>query len=173
MVGVLPIGSSAGRTGGAAHSSTPWSKALFGFTKHSHTGRCRLEQLRNQHCLASPTRPACLFHGHPGRGRPARRFERQAPHAAASSGALASDDGQQQRAEGPLSQYDKVIIGLAVPALGSILLDPIMSLVDTGKLLQAAIFLKLLYVFTSLYLKTCISPEMCIQAETMESSICK
>ena len=53
-----------------------------------------------------------------------------------------SDDGQQQRADGPLSQYDKVIIGLAVPALGSILLDPIMSLVDTGKLFQAAILWK-------------------------------
>lgn len=139
MVGVLPIGSSAGRTGGAAHSSNPWSNPLFGFTKPIHTGCCRSEQLRNQRCLALPTRPACLLHGHPGRGRAARRYERQATHAAASSGALASDDGQQQRADGPLSQYDKVIIGLAVPALGSILLDPIMSLVDTGKLLQAAI----------------------------------
>ena len=139
MVGVLPIGSSAGRTGGAAQFSSPWSKALFGFAKHSHIGCCRLEQLRKQRRLASPTGPACLLHGHPGTGRPARRSERRAPHAAASSEALASDGGQQQRADGPLSQYDKVIIGLAVPALGSILLDPIMSLVDTGKHLQAPI----------------------------------
>ena len=32
------------------------------------------------------------------------------------------------------SQYDSEIIGLAVPALGSILLDPFLSLVDTGKM---------------------------------------
>lgn len=32
------------------------------------------------------------------------------------------------------SEYDSEIIGLAVPALGSILLDPFMSLVDTGQL---------------------------------------
>lgn len=32
------------------------------------------------------------------------------------------------------TEYDGLIIGLAVPALGSILLDPIMSLVDTGVL---------------------------------------
>ena len=31
------------------------------------------------------------------------------------------------------SQYDNEIVGLAVPALGSILLDPLLSLVDTGK----------------------------------------
>ena len=51
-----------------------------------------------------------------------------------------------------------------MPALGSILLDPIMSLVDTGKLLQAAI---LSYIFTSLYYKKFIPPE------TMGSSICR
>lgn len=30
------------------------------------------------------------------------------------------------------SQYDSEIVGLAIPALGSILLDPFLSLVDTG-----------------------------------------
>ena len=30
------------------------------------------------------------------------------------------------------SEYDKEIFGLAIPALGSILLDPLLSLVDTG-----------------------------------------
>ena len=67
---------------------------------------------------------------HPG--RTARQCETFKPHAAASSGALSSEDAQQQPPEGNLAQYDKLIIGLAVPALGSILLDPIMSLVDTG-----------------------------------------
>ncbi len=32
------------------------------------------------------------------------------------------------------SQYDSEIVGLAIPALGSILLDPFLSLVDTGKM---------------------------------------
>ena len=32
------------------------------------------------------------------------------------------------------SQYDSEIVGLAVPALGSILLDPFLSLVDTGEM---------------------------------------
>ena len=31
------------------------------------------------------------------------------------------------------SEYDSEIFGLAIPALGSILLDPFLSLVDTGK----------------------------------------
>ena len=34
------------------------------------------------------------------------------------------------------SEYDKEIIGLAIPALGSILLDPLLSLVDTGQSLH-------------------------------------
>lgn len=34
------------------------------------------------------------------------------------------------------SEYDREITGLAIPALGSILLDPFLSLVDTGKILQ-------------------------------------
>jgi hypothetical protein len=36
------------------------------------------------------------------------------------------------------SEHDALIVGLAVPALGSILLDPIMSMVDTGVYLHAA-----------------------------------
>ena len=31
------------------------------------------------------------------------------------------------------SQYDQEIVGLAIPALGSILVDPMLSLVDTGQ----------------------------------------
>lgn len=31
------------------------------------------------------------------------------------------------------SEYDKEIVGLAIPALGSILVDPMLSLVDTGQ----------------------------------------
>lgn len=31
------------------------------------------------------------------------------------------------------SEYDREIVGLAIPALGSILVDPMLSLVDTGQ----------------------------------------
>ena len=77
-------------------------------------------------------RPTCPLPRRQHPGRTARRHETFKPHAAASSGALSSGGAQQQSPESNLAQYDKLIIGLAVPALGSILLDPIMSLVDTG-----------------------------------------
>lgn len=38
------------------------------------------------------------------------------------------------------SQYDAEIFGLAIPALGSIMLDPLLSLVDTGEYQCAALF---------------------------------
>ena len=37
------------------------------------------------------------------------------------------------------SEYDREITGLAIPALGSILLDPFLSLVDTGEMCQQRI----------------------------------
>ena len=53
----------------------------------------------------------------------------------------ATEDGFVQRASSSLvsslhSVHDKDIFTLAIPALGSILLDPLMSLVDTGAQVQ-------------------------------------
>ena len=134
---VLPIGNNAKLAGNNAHSAI--CLHLGGpnirdqrYTKH--WSPCRLnEQRRNgaANGLASLSlRHSCTRHQ--ARCRGAFR-----PHAAASSGALTSGDTQFQPARG-LAQYDKLIIGLAVPALGSILLDPIMSLVDTGAPCQSA-----------------------------------
>lgn len=53
-------------------------------------------------------------------------------HCVASAETYLDAEPQKQRSIAWRTEYDGLIIGLAVPALGSILLDPIMSLVDTG-----------------------------------------
>lgn len=77
----------------------------------------------------------CVCHRQPFHGQAARSSERVRCPATSASEAIPADDAQHKQPDGGLSQYDKLIIGLAVPALGSILLDPIMSLVDTGTFL--------------------------------------
>ena len=76
-----------------------------------------------------------VCHRQPFPGQAARSSESVRCPAALASEAIPADDAQYKQPDGGLSQYDKLIVGLAVPALGSILLDPIMSLVDTGTFL--------------------------------------
>ena len=94
---------------------------------HSHA----FDQKLRRPYSTQASRHTCLLPERRHHGRITRRYETVKPHAA-SSGAIPSDRSQEQPPESNLAQYDKLIIGLAVPALGSILLDPIMSLVDTG-----------------------------------------
>lgn len=61
-----------------------------------------------------------------------RKSTRTCSHGAASANSFLDKQTQPQPRISLTTEYDGLIIGLAVPALGSILLDPIMSLVDTG-----------------------------------------
>lgn len=63
--------------------------------------------------------------------RPGRSI-RVVAHSAASADRLLDEVPRREHRIAWRSEYDGLIVGLAVPALGSILLDPIMSLVDTG-----------------------------------------
>ena len=131
MVTSLPIGTNARHTTDVLHSVHCAHQSLD-IRKNQSVHRCYDYELRARHQCHLAHTPASLFTRPLNARRPARRSDILRTHAAASSGAIASDASQYDASKGGLAQYDKLIIGLAVPALGSILLDPIMSLVDTG-----------------------------------------
>ena len=98
-----------------------------------------------------------VCHRQPFPGQAARSSEKVRCPAALASEAIPPDDAQYKQPDGGLSQYDKLIIGLAVPALGSILLDPIMSLVDTGTILPTQ-FSTQVYAAPSCKFPACSGP---------------
>ena len=131
MVTSLPRGTNAIHTTDVLHSVQCNHQSL-NIRKNQSVHRCYNHELRARHQNRLAHGPASLFTRPPNARQPARRSGILRTHAAAPSGAIASDASQYDASKGGLAQYDKLIIGLAVPALGSILLDPIMSLVDTG-----------------------------------------
>lgn len=139
MVTSLPIGTNAIHTSDVLHSVHCTHPSL-NIRKNQSVHRCHDYELRARHQNFLAHGPASLFTRRPNARQPARRSEILRTHAAASSGAIATDASQYDESKGGLAQYDKLIIGLAVPALGSILLDPIMSLVDTGTFCHVIIF---------------------------------
>ena len=84
------------------------------------------------------------------------RSTRVVAHSAASADRLLDELPPREHRIAWRSEYDGLIIGLAVPALGSILLDPIMSLVDTGGLLA-----RFLQVSASLSDPICLIDYVC------------
>lgn len=93
--------------------------------------------LGRPHLCVRPILAPRLFSKHVSRGKRRRRSHWLAVRA--DSGAIANESVQTQPQNWRLhslfplhSEFDGLIFSLAIPALGTILLDPIMSMVDTG-----------------------------------------
>ena len=102
------------------------------FRRPSASGTCTNNLQRHRNSPATH-RPQCRLK----RGRTYHRFLVVRADGSAASHPLegVGEPRWRQQLQALLhSEHDALIIGLALPALGSILLDPIMSMVDTGAL---------------------------------------
>ena len=70
------------------------------------------------------------------------------------------------------SEYDREIVGLAIPALGSILLDPFLSLVDTGEILLCYKSSPSCQVLTNACLSKPALTSVCLHSTCREVGIC-